>query len=58
MKPEERLYFSNVQDSEQWMTPNYGFIIIIPRRWWSIKDWGFLNDFIRHHQIYFHKETL
>lgn len=49
----DKVYFSNIDDD--WMKPSgdWANLIAIPRRWWSIKDWKFINDFLKHHQIYF-----
>lgn len=51
----DKVYFSHIPD-DSWCVGEYATIIAIPRKWWSIKEWRFMNEFLRTHQIYFREE--
>lgn len=44
----KKIYFSRIGDMDSWVKNNdtgIFHIVLIPRRWWSIKDWKFAKDF-------------
>lgn len=43
-----KIYFSEIPDAGDWIKENDSGImniILIPKRWWSIKDWKIALDF-------------
>lgn len=44
----DKLYFSKALDLSSWKDKDtdYMTLFLVPRRWWSIKDWRFANDLI------------
>lgn len=45
-----KIYFSKVWDAGKWVEDNdvgYFHIVLIPKKWWSIKVWQILFDFRR-----------
>lgn len=50
----QKLYFSDVP-KETWEESNYFSYIIVPKRWWSIKEWKLAIKFSKEVQLYFMK---
>lgn len=50
-----RVYFSDVKKNETWEEAETLTYIIIPRKWWSIKQWSFANNFSKSVKIFFMK---
>ena len=44
------IYFSNQTDPAQWWTEekNYLWVVLIPRRWWSVQAWKLAIGFRRY----------
>ena len=53
----DRFYFSHIPDENEWSVGNWARMIAIPHRWWSIREWIFINEFLAKNQIYFKKES-
>lgn len=46
-KTEEKFYFSN-HKSDDWSTDNNQMkMILVPKKWWSIKDWKLAKKFMK-----------
>ena len=51
----DKVYFSDVK-KETWREVESMRYVIIPRRWWSIKDWLLARDLQKNIQVYFMKK--
>ncbi len=52
----DRVYFSDIKN-ETWQEADSIRYVLIPRRWWSIKQWLLAIDFSKNVQLFFMKKN-
>lgn len=54
------VYFSNIEDKDSWMgSGDSGGILkvwVVPKKWWSIKEWKIAREFSKDFGVSFLKE--
>ena len=43
--------FSKINNPDEWEEPQTLIIKVVPKKWWSIKEWLFAKDFEKHMRI-------
>lgn len=48
-----KIFFSDIPNEQTWAIPDMATVFAIPKKWWSIRSWILINQFLRNKQIFF-----